>query len=760
MKTKSRKALTFSTVCALAVSCLTFVEPTHASAAFEKDAKQTVADMGLGWNLGNSLDSYSGTTIGSNRGSTSSETAWGNPATTKAMIDMVRDSGVKTVRVPVTWYEHMDPNTYKIDDVWMNRVEEIVNYVLEDDMYCIINVHHDTGEKGWLKANSNNLDNKKAMFRSIWEQVSDNFADYGDKLLFEGFNEILDDSSNQWWNPSSEACPIANDLNQIFVDVVRSSGGNNAKRNLICNTYCAGANNEITSQFRLPNDTVSNRLIVEAHVYQPFEFTHESYPQETTWTSPRLDSVLNNLNSTFTSRGIPVIIGEFGCANKNNMDQITSWSKYLVEKCTGFGMGCIWWDNGSQYKIYNRRTLKVTQPELLNAMLQAAGSSTLTPAVKEVAGDINGDGKLDNTDVDLLQDYLFGYSTTISEKADFFNDTEINVIDLIEMKKAVKNGGSSGSSDPVSDPNNLCSNEDNWTSWTDTSNGAQGEMSYVDNGVSMQVNKGGKNDWDAQFFYEGITLEQGAKYQISFDYVSDSPQTTAFIVNQGHGDYLPYYSENLSWSTNVQHYKATFDYNSNTDNMCRVTFNLGGSGVNVPFKATVTNLSLVKLSGGSSSTTPSTPSDPVDPPVSSGTNLTADASRFSSWANKDGGASASFQTLSNGLRISVNNGGSEEWYVQGIYPEIKFEKGATYEISFDYQADKNAKFGVKVQQNYDPYDQYFYESVYASNQKQHFTTQFAMTEPTDDNSACVFNCGGSNNPVTITITDLVIKKIS
>lgn len=97
MKTKSRKALTFSTVCALAVSCLTFVEPTHASAAFEKDAKQTVADMGLGWNLGNSLDSYSGTTIGSNRGSTSSETAWGNPATTKAMIDMVRDSGVKTV---------------------------------------------------------------------------------------------------------------------------------------------------------------------------------------------------------------------------------------------------------------------------------------------------------------------------------------------------------------------------------------------------------------------------------------------------------------------------------------------------------------------------------------------------------------------------------------------------------------------------------------------------------------------------------------
>ena len=152
MQTMTKRALTLSMVCTMALSSLSVIEPARAEAAFEKNAQQTVADMGLGWNLGNTLDAYNGTTIGSNIGSTSSETAWGNPATTKAMIDMVKDSGVKTVRVPVTWYEHMDPNTYKIDDVWMNRVEEIVNYVLEDDMYCIINVHHDTGEKSWLKA--------------------------------------------------------------------------------------------------------------------------------------------------------------------------------------------------------------------------------------------------------------------------------------------------------------------------------------------------------------------------------------------------------------------------------------------------------------------------------------------------------------------------------------------------------------------------------------------------------------------------------
>ena len=753
MKTKSKSALTLSMVCAMALSCMPFVEPTRAEAAFEKDAKQTVADMGLGWNLGNSLDSYSGTTIGGNRGSTSSETAWGNPATTKAMIDMVKESGVKTVRVPVTWYEHMDPYTYKIDDVWMNRVEEVVNYVLEDDMYCILNVHHDTGEKGWLKANSKDLQKKEAMFRSIWEQVSENFEDYGDKLVFEGFNEILDESSNQWWNPSSEACPISNELNQIFVDVVRGSGGNNAKRNLICNTYCAGANNEITSQFVLPKDTVSNRLIVEAHVYQPFEFTHESYPEITTWTSSPLDMVLNNLNSTFAQKGIPVIIGEFGCANKNNMDEITSWAKYLVEKCTGYGMGCIWWDNGSQYKIYNRRTLKVSQPELLNAMLEAAGSDVPASVQKFVRGDINGDGKLNDTDLEMLRNYLLKKTVKISDKADINMDGKVTMADFVQMNKAILNP------DPASDPRNLCANEDNWASWTDTSNGGQGEMFFMDNGVSMKVDKGGKNEWDAQFFYDAITLEQGAKYQISFDYVSDSPQTTTFIVNQGHDDYLPYYLDSLNWTTNVQHYKATFDFTSKTDNMCRVTYNLGGSGVNVPYKATITNLSLIKLSGrGSSSSSSSSTQSGTS--ASTGTNLAADASKFSSWANTEGGASASFKSLSNGLQISVKNSGPEEWYVQGIYPGIKFEKGATYEISFDHQADKAVKFGVKLQQNYEPYGQYSNEPVYASTQKQHYSAEFTMTDPTDDNTACVFNCGALNTDATITITDLVIKKIS
>lgn len=587
-----------------------------ASADFEKTASETTAELGFGWNLGNSLDSYSGTTVGSNIGSLSSETAWGNPKAAKELIDLVKDSGVETVRVPVTWYEHMNPNTYEIDARWMARVEEVVDYVLDDGMYCIINVHHDTGEKGWLKANSTNLEQKKEIFTAIWEQVSENFVDYGDKLLFEGYNEILDESSNQWYLPSSEAIPISNDLNQIFVDTVRASGGNNAKRNLICNTYCAGANREITSGFVLPEDTVSDRLIVETHIYQPFQFTSEAYPNVTTWNSTTLDQYINNIYNQFTKNGVPVIVGEFGCADKGNMDQIISWAKYYVESCTAKGIPCIYWDNGSQYKIFNRRTLKVAEPELLKTMVAASKGQSYTPDTT-VKGDVNGDGTFNIGDIVVFQKWLLAVpDTTLAnwKVADLLADEKLNVFDLCLMKQLL-----------ISEEN-ICANEDKWTSWVDTSVGADGEMSYIPNGVKMQVNAGGDFEWNAQMFYDGITLEQGTKYRISFDYQADSDQSTSFHVMQGHDDYLPYFSDTLKWTTTKQHYEGTFSYTSATDNLCRVGFNLGGSGVKVPFSAEITNLRLVKLSDSSFDPTPPTTTSAVTDTPATTTTVTTTVS--------------------------------------------------------------------------------------------------------------------------------------
>ena len=205
---KGRKIFALSIACVmlmLLTPLFAGTMDTTVDADFEQTAAEVVEDMGFGWNLGNSLDSYSGTTFGCQ--GVSSETCWGNPKTTQTLIDSVKESGVRTIRVPVTWYNHMDPDTYEIDDEWMDRVEEVVGYVLnDDDTYCILNVHHDTGENGWLKANSTDLETKEEIFEKLWAQIAERFSSYGDKLMFEGFNEILDDSENQWYSPAKRQC--------------------------------------------------------------------------------------------------------------------------------------------------------------------------------------------------------------------------------------------------------------------------------------------------------------------------------------------------------------------------------------------------------------------------------------------------------------------------------------------------------------------------------------------------------------------------
>ena len=579
MKLNFKKFFCFSIACAMTVSCFNMFghAKIETSADFEKNAQQVVDEIILGWNLGNSLDSYTGTAI-KNSG-LSSETSWGNPTTTQEIIDMVKDTGINAIRVPVTWYNHMDADTYEIDEAWLNRVKDVVNYVLEDGMYCILNVHHDTGENGWLRASQNNFEQNAEMFTAIWEQVSEEFADYDDKLLFEGFNEILNDS-NEWVNPNTEALEVVNELNQIFVDTVRNSGGNNDKRNLIVNTYCAGGNSAVTRGFILPDDSIPDRLIVEAHVYQPFYFTSEFYPDVTTWSQKDVNAYIDNLYETFVKQDIPVIIGEFGCVEKNNADQRLSWTQYYVQHCIEYGIKCFWWDNGSQYKLFNRRTLNITEPELLNAMLAAANGEEY---IANMQGDVNNDGVVDVKDVKYLQDYLHQRVTSISINADMNQDNMINIYDLCLLKNLLLA------------QKNLCANENNWNSWTDTAEHAESEFFYINKGVSMLVTSGGNYEWNAQCYYENITLEQETTYQISFDYVSDSEQSTSFHIMQGHDEYLPYFSDSLKWTTEIQHYEETFTYISATDKNCRIGFNLGGVGVDVPFEIKITNLKLVRI---------------------------------------------------------------------------------------------------------------------------------------------------------------------
>ena len=203
---------------------------------------EAVEKMKIGWNLGNTLDTCNNIEFYGNPNSTpyDYEMSWGNPITTEEMIKTVKSAGFEAVRIPVTWYEHLDENN-NIDEQWMARVNEIVDYVINEGMYCIINVHHDTGTDGWLKASYTDFDSKSERFVKIWEQISARFKNYDEKLIFEGFNEMLNDNGD-WSNPGDDAFEVLNYFNQLFVDTVRESGGNNEYRNLIVATYaCSSA---------------------------------------------------------------------------------------------------------------------------------------------------------------------------------------------------------------------------------------------------------------------------------------------------------------------------------------------------------------------------------------------------------------------------------------------------------------------------------------------------------------------------------------
>lgn len=510
-------------------------EPTKAPKPVHKPtATEIVADMVIGWNLGNSLDSF----VTGQTGLTT-ETSWGNPYSTKAMIDGIKEAGFNAVRVPVTWYNHMDASTNQIDKEWMDRVEEVVNYVLDNDMYCIINVHHDTGEKGWLKASENGIDTKKAKFKAIWEQVSERFGDYGDKLLFEGFNELLDEESN-WTKPGEEAGRITNELNQLFVDTVRASGNKNATRCLIVNTYCAGANKDVLKYFVLPEDTVADKLIVETHIYQPYYFTSEVSPDVTDWANgkPTLESYIYNMYENFIKKGTPVIIGEFGAVDKDNLKPRMSWLRFFVDTCYKYGIKCFWWDNGNaaEYEIFDRTTLEITEPDLLEVMMtEATGGSYVFPKVEEVP------------------------------------------------------------EEPKEKDPNLCANKNSWSNYINSGNGAAGNVKITDNGVRVSVEQPGGNAWDVQFSYVGLTFEQGVTYKVSFNYTGTPAQTMNFHMMQNYDPYVTYATVALEYKEETQTYEGTFTMTEPTDKNSRITFDCGASDCGMPYSVEIENLVLMKV---------------------------------------------------------------------------------------------------------------------------------------------------------------------
>lgn len=316
-------------------------------------------NMTVGCNLYNTLDA-----VGDwfdPEDVTAWETCWGQPVTTQGWFDAVAAAGFKVVRIPVTWHPHMDAN-WTIKEPWINRVEEVVNYALNAGLYCILNVHHDTGDGGWLCADNNNLDPIAQKFESLWVQIANRFNKYGEKLLFEGYNEMLD-AQNSWVEPVAGGYEAVNKLAQKFVDTVRSTGGNNAHRNLIVNTYGAGGSKTRLDNFSIPVDVIGGHLLLEVHNYSPSKFSNlngeiddNNLPVWTPEFESQLGEELDLLVNFSNGNNIPVVIGECGAYDKIADEEkakygefITSYPKSKADICVIYWGGMI--DRSSYEKL-------------------------------------------------------------------------------------------------------------------------------------------------------------------------------------------------------------------------------------------------------------------------------------------------------------------------------------------------------------------------------------------------------------------------
>ncbi len=343
--------------------------------------------MGLGFNLGNTFDSV--VRPGSEISGLDVETAWKNPKTTREMITAIRKGGFKTMRLPVSWHNHVSGEDLSVDPAWMERVKEVVSWCLEEDMYVILNTHHDIFP-GFLAPDNENIEKALIFMERIWVQISEAFRDFSDELLlFEPMNEIRVHAASYEWTPDYDdpgcvqAMENINRLNKVFVDTVRASGGNNAERCLVIPGYSTSTEGVCWEGFILPEDTVEGRLFVTAHIYSPAHFAFylkeganfTEFDINSAESTDPIDERLSKLYERYVTKGIPVTIGEFGTVDKDNDPERVKCLAYTLAKATQLGIRCCYWDNGvfKRYgdgmAIFDRKALSFPRIEPVEAMI-------------------------------------------------------------------------------------------------------------------------------------------------------------------------------------------------------------------------------------------------------------------------------------------------------------------------------------------------------------------------------------------------------
>ena len=397
-----------------------------ATAAFADlpTAAQVQKNMGMGYNIGNSME------VPNN------PTDWGNPYPTQALLDSIKAAGFNTVRIPCAWDSHTRNGA--ITETWLDSVKTVVDYALRNELYVVLNIHHE-GEGGWFQTKmatykDNTVDTK---MKNYWTQIANKFKNYDEHLLFAGANEPGEGQQGLTW--TSQHAQVLMGYYQTFIDAVRATGGNNATRTLIIQGLQTDIDKSVefapTSIF--PKDKVSGRLMFEVHFYGPYQYVLMTSSQN--WNCPNGDIQVQyyygdyqkasdpkhnagyncwansidkdqagigfpnaqfaKMKSNYVDKGYPVIIGEFGSLYRSpelsgsdlelHRKGRIQWHKDVVTAAKNYGLTPIVWDMGNEGASYDNMAYirrqtnkfggpmgKVVEPEIINAMRGVYGLGT------------------------------------------------------------------------------------------------------------------------------------------------------------------------------------------------------------------------------------------------------------------------------------------------------------------------------------------------------------------------------------------------
>lgn len=329
---------------------------------------ELVKEIKIGWSLGNTLDSTGGSGV-------DSETSWGNIVTTKEMITTVKDAGFNIIRIPTTWGIHMDENNV-VDEAWMNRVQEVVDYAYSQDMFVILNIHHEE----WHDPYYDSADAAEEKLKALWTQIGTRFAGYDEKLIFEGLNEPRKRNTAFEWNGGDdEGHEVVNRFNAAFVSTIRGLGGNNEKRHLMIPSYAASSTDGAMKAVQIPEG--DDKIIVSIHAYTPYAFAlsddltaRQFSPDDTS--ANDIIYLMDSIKTNFLDKGVPVIIGEFGARSKANEEIRGEWATFYVSQAKAIGVPCLWWDNGAftgtgeNFGILNRSSCTWEYPLVVEGLMK------------------------------------------------------------------------------------------------------------------------------------------------------------------------------------------------------------------------------------------------------------------------------------------------------------------------------------------------------------------------------------------------------